>query len=282
MSFSRPPSRTVATLFAALLVGAGGGAGAALALDDGAAGSTRVVTSTQGATAVAADSTSMTVNEVYRRAKQGVVDVTVTSQGASGSTTDPFGTPTPGSGASTAEGSGIVLDKEGNIATNQHVVDGADTIEVRFADGTKASAKVVGEDASTDVAVIRVSGVDQSELHPLTLGDSSKAVVGNGVIAIGSPYGLEGSVTAGVVSALGRSITSPNHQTFTGAIQTDAPINHGSSGGPLLDLQGKVIGMNAQLESDSGENTGVGFAIPSNTVKSMAERILASAAATPR
>ncbi|MEA2451227.1 MAG: hypothetical protein QOG63_3159, partial [Thermoleophilaceae bacterium] len=167
-----------------------------------------------------------------------------------------------------------VLDRQGDVVTNQHVVDGARSIEVRFADGTKASAKVVGSDASSDIAVVRVSGVDSSTLQPLALGDSSKAQVGNGVIAIGSPYGLKGSVTVGVVSALGRSITSPNHYTISGAIQTDAPINHGNSGGPLLDSQGEVIGVNAQIESNSGENTGVGFAIPSNTVKSVAGQIV--------
>jgi putative serine protease PepD len=177
-------------------------------------------------------------------------------------------------GQGTAEGSGFVVDQNGEIVTNQHVVDGAGSIEVQFADGTKATAKVVGADASSDLAVIRVSGVDSSKLQPLTLGNSSGVEVGSSVVAIGSPYGLEGSVTAGVVSALGRSISAPNNYTISSAIQTDAPINHGNSGGPLLDSQGRVIGVNAQLESNSGENTGVGFAIPSNTVKSVVDQIV--------
>jgi putative serine protease PepD len=254
-----PPSRTAATLLAALLLGAGGGAGAAAALDGGTQ-VTRTVTSPQADTKVTADTGTTTVNSVYERSKQGVVDITVNSQG------------------SRAEGSGIVLDQKGDIVTNQHVVEGAATIEVRFANGTKASANVVGEDASNDVAVVRVTSVDATELHPLGFGDSSKTAVGNGVIAIGSPYGLQGSLTVGVVSALGRSITSPNSHTQSGVIQTDAPINPGSSGGPLLDSQGNVIGMNAQIESASGGNTGVGFAIPSNTVRSVAEQILSGSA----
>jgi putative serine protease PepD len=257
------PSRTAATLGAALLVGAGGGAGAALAIDGG--GTTHVVTtSAPAAVTTTASSTSgaMTVTDVYKNARQGVVDITVQS------------------GSSTAEGTGIVFDKSGDIVTNQHVVDGASSVVVKFADGSKANAKVVGSDASSDIAVIKVSGVDSSKLHPLSFGDSSQAQVGNGVIAIGSPYGLQESVTVGVVSAIGRTISSPNHYTISNAIQTDAPINHGNSGGPLLDSQGDVMGVNAQIESDNGENTGVGFAIPSNTAKSVAEQIISGGKAS--
>jgi putative serine protease PepD len=255
------PSRTVATLAAALLLGVGGGAGAALAIDDGNSTTTPAVSSPAVATA-ASSGDVMTVNDVYRRSKQGVVDITVQAQ--------------PG----TAEGSGFVLDKSGDIVTNQHVVDGASSIEVKFADGTKASAKVVGADASSDLAVIRVTGVDSAKLQPLTLGDSSKVQVGDSVIAIGCPYGLAGSLSAGVVSALGRTITSPNHYSISGAIQTDAPINHGNSGGPLLDSAGQVIGVNSQIESNTGENTGVGFAIASNTVKSVTGQILSGGQAS--
>lgn len=249
------PSRTVATLSAALLVGAGGGAGAALAIDHG--GGSPLLTSAPAATPVASSSSSAsTVNAVYTGAKQGVVDITASS------------------GGSTAEGSGFVVDKQGDIVTNEHVVSGASSVEVKFADGTKASAKVVGSDASSDIAVVRVSGVLSSKLEPLSFADSSKVQVGSNVVAIGSPYGLAGTVTSGIVSATGRSITSPNHYTIAGAIQTDAPINHGNSGGPLLDSQGDVIGVNAQIESNNGENTGVGFAIPSNTAKSVAAKII--------
>jgi putative serine protease PepD len=152
------------------------------------------------------------------------------------------------------------------------VVDGATSIQVTFADGTKAPAHVVGQDASSDVAVVRVN-VDSSKLTPLTIADSSKVQVGSGVIAIGSPYGLSGSLTVGVVSALNRTITSPNNYSIPGAIQTDAPINPGNSGGPLLDANGDVIGMNSQIESNSNSNSGVGFAISSNSVRRVAERL---------
>jgi putative serine protease PepD len=262
------PSRTAATLFAALLVGAGGGAGAAAALDGGGTQTTRVVTDTQAPTSAASDTGGTTVSGVYNRSKQGVVDISVRSEAPAG----PFGL---GGGQTSAEGSGIVLDEKGDIVTNQHVVDGASTIEVKFADGTKASADVIGQDASTDVAVIHVKGVDSAKLQPLAFGDSSNVGVGDGVIAIGSPYGLQGSLTVGVVSALGRSLQSPNNHAVKGAIQTDAPINPGNSGGPLLDSHGNVIGMNAQIASESGGSNGVGFAIPSDTVKSVADQILA-------
>jgi putative serine protease PepD len=251
-------------LTAALLLGAGGGAAAATTLEGGGTRTvTRVVTSSQAPTSAASDTS--TVSSVYNHSKQGVVDITVQSQAES-----PFGPQ-----AQTGEGSGIVVDKKGDIVTNQHVVDGATSIQVKFADGSKASADLVGQDPSVDVAVIRVKGVDAARLQPLAFADSSKASVGDGVIAIGSPYGLQGTLTAGVVSALDRSLESPNNHVVKGAIQTDAPINPGNSGGPLLDSSGSVIGMNAQIASESGGSTGVGFAIPSNTVRSIANQILA-------
>jgi putative serine protease PepD len=236
----------------------GGGVGASLAVDEGT--STTHVIGTPSAMVAPAASTSagLTINAIYRRAKQGVVDIVATT-----------------GGGGKAEGSGFVVDKQGDIVTNQHVVDGASALEVRFADGTRASARLVGQDASSDLAVIRVTGVDSSKLQPLTFGASASAEVGAGVIAIGSPYGLAGSLTVGVVSALGRSIQAPNHYTIAGAIQTDAPINHGNSGGPLLDRNGRVIGVNSQIESGSGDNSGVGFAIPSSTVQRVVKQILA-------
>ena len=253
------PSRTAATLSAALLLGAGGGAVAATAIDGGSSSTHVVTTTVNGAAAQPAAVTTggLTVNAVYRQVRQGVVDLTVTGNGGK------------------AEGSGFVIDKSGDIVTNQHVVSGGGSILVRFADGTKASARVVGSDSASDIAVVRVSGVDASKLQPLTFADSSKVQVGDQTIAIGSPYGLKDSLTTGVVSALGRSIAAPNHFTIAGAIQTDAAINHGNSGGPLLDSQGDVIGVNAQIESNNGENTGVGFAIPSNTARSVALEIVA-------
>jgi putative serine protease PepD len=253
-----PRKRTIATISASLLVGMGGGVGASLAVDRGTT-TTRVVETPAAASASPASNTTgpLTVNAVYRRAKQSVVDIVATT---------PNGR---------AEGSGLVIDKQGDIVTNQHVVEGATALQARFADGTRATARVVGHDASSDLAVIRVAGVDASKLLPLTLADSSKAQVGSGVVAIGSPYGLAGSVTVGVISALDRSIQAPNHATIGGAIQTDAPINHGNSGGPLLDTSGRVIGVNSQIESNSGDNSGVGFAIPANTVRRVVREILA-------
>src|SRR5262249_44119585 len=160
-----------------------------------------------------------------------------------------------------AEGSGFVIDSNGDIVTNQHVVDGATSIKVTFQNGKTVKATLVGTDPSTDIAVIKVS-VPSDELHPLTFGNSSAVQVGQAVAAIGSPFGLPETLTSGIVSALNRTISAPNNFSISGAIQTDAPINHGNSGGPLLNTGGEVIGVNAQIESDSGGNDGVGFAIP--------------------
>jgi putative serine protease PepD len=208
----------------------------------------------------------LTVNQIYRRSYKGVVQITVSSEAAS---------PLGGSERQESEGSGFVYDINGDIVTNQHVVAGATSIKVTFWNGKTAKAKVVGTDSSTDVAVIRVS-VPSSQLHPLALGDSSAVQVGDGVVAIGSPFGLAETVTSGIVSALHRTITSPNQFTISDSIQTDAAINHGNSGGPLLSSQGRVIGVNAQIHSESGGNEGVGFAIPSNTVRSVVTQLIAS------
>jgi putative serine protease PepD len=254
LSKSSSSRRTFASLAAVLAVGAGAGSVAAIALDNGGTRTVERVVATPS-TQPASSGSNLTVNEIYRRSKQGVVDITVSSTG------------------SKAEGSGFVVDKRGDIVTNQHVVSSGGSIQVEFADGRKASAQVVGTDTSSDIAVIRVS-VPSSELQPLTLGDSSKTQVGDGVVAIGSPFGLSGSVTSGIVSALGRSITAPNHFTIAGAIQTDAPINHGNSGGPLLDAHGDVIGVNSQIDSSSGDSSGVGFAVASNTVRNVAGTLI--------
>ena len=168
-----------------------------------------------------------------------------------------------------------MIDGEGHIVTNDHVVEGASAISVEFADGSTYDAQLVGTDASTDIGVIKVNA-PSSELTPLELGDSSAVQVGDEVVAIGSPLGLNETVTSGIVSALHRTITSPNNFSINDAIQTDAAINHGNSGGPLLDLQGQVIGINSQIESDSGGNDGIGFAVPSNTVKSVVSQLLAT------
>ena len=158
------------------------------------------------------------------------------------------------------------------MITNQHVVDGAESVEVTFANGKTYDATVVGSDPSTDIAVLDVDA-PASVLEPLELADSSQLEVGDGVVAIGSPFGLEQTVTTGIVSALHRQITAPNDFAIDDAIQTDAAINHGNSGGPLLDLNGNVVGVNSQIESESGGNDGVGFAVPSNTVERIADAL---------
>jgi putative serine protease PepD len=259
----RPSARQVSALVAVLVLGAGGGAAAAAALDNP---TTTTVIAPSSSTQATNSTDAPSVNEVYRNAKQGVVEIQTTSSGGG-----PFGL--PGGQRDESEGSGFVLNKDGDIVTNEHVVAGADSIQVTFADGRKADAKVVGKDSSSDVAVIHVD-VPSSELEPLSFADSSRVQVGDSVVAMGSPYGLEETVTTGIISALDRSISSPSNYTISGALQTDAAINPGDSGGPLLDSSGRVIGMNAQIKSSSDGNTGVGFAIPSDTVKRVAEALV--------
>jgi putative serine protease PepD len=244
----------VAALLGAALVGAGGGAATYAAFSSSSSKTVVRQVTVAGSESTAARK-SLSVNQVYQAAYKGVVEITVTSAGAA----TPFGE----SDTQQAQGSGFVYDDAGHIITNQHVVDGAESISVKFWNGKTYKATVVGEDASTDLAV-------------LTLGDSSKVSVGDGVVAIGSPFGLEETVTSGIVSALHRSMSAPNHFAINDSIQTDAAINHGNSGGPLLNLQGRVIGVNAQIESDSGGNDGVGFAIPSNTVRSIVSQLISS------
>jgi len=247
---------------AALVIAAGTGAATYAALDGGTTAAVPVATS---GTAQSVKDGALTIGQVYDRTNASVVEITVTTQAPA---EGPMG-----SGTAQAQGSGFVYDTSGHVITNAHVVDGAQSAKVRFADGKTYDATVVGVDASTDLAVLKVDA-PSSALHPLELADSSQVAVGDVVVAIGSPFGLENTVTAGIVSALDRSMQAPNGYTITGSIQTDAAINHGNSGGPLLDLDGKVVGVNAQIESESGGNDGVGFAIPSDTVKSIVAQIL--------
>jgi len=258
--------RRIAPIGAALAVG--GGAGAAIyATTSGSDGTATVVASVPAQPAVqTVASTTNTLTQLYKAAAPGVVDITVVQGDTSG-----FG---PGGGSSQAEGSGFVIDTKGDIVTNAHVVDGATSIKVRFQSGKTAKATLVGSDDSTDIAVVKVD-VDASLLHPLAFGNSSTVQVGDPVAAIGSPFGLPDSMTSGIISAVNRTITAPNNYSISGAIQTDAAINHGNSGGPLLTPDGQVIGVNAQIESDSGGNDGVGFAIPADAAKSVATTLIA-------
>jgi putative serine protease PepD len=251
----------------AALVGAGGVAAVSVAFrDDSAAVAVPQVTVAQ-AQPTAASATS-TVTDIYKRSAASVVEITVSGAAQP----SPMG---GGGQQQQAQGSGFVYDTDGHVITNQHVVEGADSVSVQFSNGNSYKATVVGSDPSTDVAVLKVDA-PQSLLKPLALGDSASVEVGAGVIAIGSPFGLEQTVTTGIVSALHRQIDSPNNFAIDDAIQTDAAINHGNSGGPLLDMSGKVIGVNSQIESDSGGNDGVGFAVPSNTVKKIANALIAN------
>jgi putative serine protease PepD len=264
----RRPSSTlslVAALVAGAFIGVGGGAATYAALSSGDT-KTVVRQVTVGDSQPASSSSGLSVNAIYQRTHKGVVEITV-----SGRTQEsPFGGQTQ-----QAQGSGFVYDTEGRIVTNEHVVDGAQSVSVKLWNGKSYDATVVGTDPSTDLAVLDIDA-PASVLSPLPLGDSDKVQVGNTVVAIGSPFGLEQTVTAGIVSALHRQMTSPNNFTIGNSIQTDAAINHGNSGGPLINSSGQVIGVNAQIASDSGGNEGVGFAIPSNTAKSIVSQLIDS------
>jgi putative serine protease PepD len=215
----------------------------------------------------------LTIDQIYKLADPGVVDITTTStQNSQGF----FGF---GQQQTQGEGAGVVYDNKGNIITDEHVVSGANQITVTFADGRKASASLVGSDPGADVAVIHVN-VPSSELHPLTFADSSKVQIGDAVVAIGSPFSLPNTITAGIVSATGRTISAPNAFTIPNAIQTDAAINPGNSGGPLINASGQVIGLADQIETNNsnsqgqGSNSGVGFATPSNTDERIANELI--------
>ncbi len=208
------------------------------------------------------------VNQIYKADGNGVAFIESEIQPQQSSSLSPFGEP-ESSGGGTATGSGFVIDGEGHVLTNNHVIENASKITVKLGESNKTyTATVVGADPGTDLALLKVSA-PQSELHPLTLGKSSEAEVGDPVVAIGNPYGLDRTVTSGIVSALQRQIQAPNGFTIDNVIQTDAAINPGNSGGPLINASGEVIGINSQIEtggSGSG-NVGIGFAIPIDTAR---------------
>ena len=212
---------------------------------------------------------SMGDAEIYKRDAPGVVEITATTtQTANGGF---FGTQTT---TSQALGSGFVLDKAGHIVTNYHVIAGAQKVQVSFTGQDEIKATVVGKDATTDLAVLKIDAHARA-LTPLALADSSTVEVGQPVVAIGNPFGLTRTLTAGVVSAVERHISSPN-QSQEDAIQTDASINHGNSGGPLIDMHGQVIGVTSQIETGTtgSGNVGIGFAIPSNTVRTVVAQLI--------
>jgi S1-C subfamily serine protease len=255
------------TLLAAALLGGGIAVGIGQAV--GGDSTTTVIREVPAGTpepATFPSSGGKKISAIYESAKHGVVQVTSTSVVSN----NPF----LGPQEQQAQGSGFVIDKDGHVVTNYHVVQGAKKVQVSFSDNEQRDAKVVGTDPSTDIAVLKIQGAWARSLTPLALGDSSAVKVGDAVVAIGNPFGLERTVTAGIVSALQRQITAPNGFQIDEVIQTDAAINHGNSGGPLLNANGDVIGVNAQIESESGGNVGIGFAIPIDTVKEVAGQLI--------
>jgi S1-C subfamily serine protease len=204
------------------------------------------------------------VEAVYAAVGDAVVNISITSVGY-----DYFFNVIPSEGS----GSGFVYDTEGRIITNYHVIENADEIQVTFANGVAFTGTVIGADPTYDLAVIEIDAGDYP-LRPIPLADSTQIRVGQFVIAIGNPFGLDQTVTFGVISSLGRIIESPDGRYIGEAIQTDAAINPGNSGGPLLDLQGRVIGVNAQIVSPSQANVGIGFAIPASAVQRVAPELI--------
>jgi putative serine protease PepD len=269
-----PRVRRAIPLAVAVVIGAGAGAGAYALTSGGSSAPTtsRVVVPAQPA---ASTSTVDSLTQLYKQDAPGIVDITVESS-SSGSSSGgfPFGQP-GGSQKQEAEGTGFEIDSKGDILTAEHVVANATSIKVEFENGSTAKATLVGSDKSSDTAVIHVD-VSASQLHPLALGDSSSVQPGESVVAIGSPFGLAETMTAGIVSATNRTITAPSGFSITGAIQTDAAINHGNSGGPLIDAEtNTVIGINDQIESDTNDNAGIGFAVPINNSRSVARTLIA-------
>ena len=262
-------SRTLPIALIALVIGAvaGGIAGAVTGGNDSNAAARAPAIP---ATAASSTTDTLTPAALYKRDAPGVAVITATeTKKVAGS----FFTP-PQTEKVQSLGSGFAIDKLGDIVTNDHVVAGASGIRVGFGSGSTYPAKVVGADPGSDLAVVHVAA-PSSALHPLSFDSSSGAVAGDPVYAIGNPFGLDRTMTAGIVSATGRDIQAPNGLTIPNAIQTDAPINHGNSGGPLLDAAGHVVGVNAQIEGGTVDaNVGVGFAIPSDTVRTVAQQLI--------
>jgi S1-C subfamily serine protease len=204
--------------------------------------------------------------ELYERASPSVVHITARAQ-----VFDFFRGVVPNEGT----GSGFFFDDQGHIVTNNHVVEGADEIEVILADGTRAPARVIGTDAYSDLAVLQVENLPREQIKPLPLGTTRNLKVGMLVIAIGNPFGLDRTMTTGIISALGRTIEREDQAALGEVIQTDAAINPGNSGGPLLNLRGEVIGVNTAIRSPSGGSVGIGFAVPADTVARVVPELIA-------
>ena len=261
--FSRRATGTAAVALVAAVIGGG----TVAVVESSTSGGTVIerVTTPAAVTPVSSVSsgaaTAVDFSRIYAQRRPGLVSITLTvpdSQGSGGQ-----------GGTATAGGSGVIIDEEGHILTNEHVVDGATKVQVELSTGKTVTAKVVGADKLTDVALLDID-VPATQLDPVPLGDSSKIAIGDPVLAIGDPFGYQASASAGIVSGLDRSIEAPNGFTITGAIQTDAAVNHGNSGGALLNAQGELVGIPSQI-ADSGvnANVGVAFAVPVDTAKTV-------------
>ena len=272
MASMKPPAMLLGTVVTAAL--AGGGAAAVISAD---APSSHTVTTTIAAPASSnaslpvSDTTALSAHDIYTRAKDSVAYITAQ---ITETTSSPFGNQTQ---SGEATGSGFVVSEDGYVVTNAHVVGGARSARVKIGDGPTQTAKIVGRDESSDLALLKVDTGGQS-LTPLTLANSEAVQVGDASYAIGNPFGLSRTLTTGVVSALQRQISAPDGFSIDNVIQTDAALNPGNSGGPLLDGAGRVIGVNSQIETGSttgstGGNTGIGFAIPANTVKTVVAQL---------
>jgi S1-C subfamily serine protease len=253
------------------VIGAGAAVGVVEGFDLGSAKTTTTVVQQAplGASANASDNdaSGLTAGDIYKRDAPGVVFIR--SQIVQRTQSSPFDFGLPQEQQGEATGSGFVIDRAGTILTNAHVVNGATKVTVQFADKKSVDAKVLGKDESTDLALLKVdpAGLD---LAPLTLGSSKGVEVGDPAIAIGNPFGLERTLTTGVISAVQRTIQAPNNFEIDDVLQTDAPINPGNSGGPLIDATGKVIGINSQIATGgngSNGSVGIGFAVPIDTAK---------------
>ncbi|HEX6780593.1 MAG TPA: trypsin-like peptidase domain-containing protein [Solirubrobacterales bacterium] len=241
---------------------------------DGGSTTTVATPITSPVDAESGDGNANVVNQIYKSDGGGVAFIEAQIESQETENFNPFGEVEPESGG-TATGSGFVIDGEGHILTNNHVVEGASKVTVKLGDSEKTwDAEVVGTDPATDVALLDVDAPD-NEIHPLTLGRSAEAEVGDPVVAIGNPFGLDRTVTSGIVSALQRQIQAPNGFSISHVIQTDAAINPGNSGGPLINAAGEVIGINAQIATGGGGNgnVGIGFTIPIDTVKAELEQL---------
>jgi putative serine protease PepD len=265
-----------------VVVAAAAGGGAAVAI--GAATTSNSVTTVQAASPLPAANVSQTSDgispaAIYRNDAPGVVLITATTTQQTADPADPFAPQQ--SQRAVAIGSGFVTDPTGHIYTNAHVVLNASSVKVAFSNGSSYSAKVLGADKATDVAVLQVEGAPASVLHPLPLGSVSSVHVGDPVVAIGNPLNEKSTITSGIVSQINRTISSlePGQQIYK-AIQTDAAINHGNSGGPLIDRYGRVIGITSQILTGSSDpnagNVGIGFAIPIDKVSQIARQLITS------